>query len=45
LETALGRWRQEDQDFKVIFSYIENVRKAWAKRNPNSKKDKARKRL
>ena len=26
---ALGRWRQEDQEFKIIFSYLVNPRAIW----------------
>lgn len=29
--SVLGRWRQEDQRFKVILGYIASLRLAWAK--------------
>lgn len=27
---TLGRWRQKDQEFKVILGYLVSVRPAWA---------------
>lgn len=27
---AHGKWRQQDQEFKVILRYIANLRPAWA---------------
>jgi hypothetical protein len=37
---GFGRWRQEDQEFKIILRYIESSRPAWAtgdclKRHPD----------
>jgi hypothetical protein len=34
---ALGKWTQEDQEFKPSFSYIGSLRPAWATRDPVSK--------
>lgn len=35
----LRRWRQEDQMFQVILSYITSLRTAWNTRGPVSKQD------
>lgn len=32
--SALGRWRQEDQQLRVILSYIASTRPAWAALDP-----------
>lgn len=37
---AFRRATEEDQRFKAIFSYIVNLRLAWATQNPVSKKKK-----
>ena len=33
-----GRWRQEDEKFRIIFSYIVGLRLAWTTRVPVSNK-------
>ena len=30
---ALGRWRQEDWEVKVLLGYVENLRSAWVIRD------------
>lgn len=37
---ALRRWRQEDPEIKVLFSYITGLRPAWVAQNPVSEKRK-----
>lgn len=32
--SALGRWRQEEQQLKVMFGYIAGSELAWATRDP-----------
>lgn len=38
--STLRRLRQEDHEFKVLLSYVENVSPAWAVRDPISRKEK-----
>lgn len=33
---VLGKWRQKDQVFKVIFSYMVSLRLTWATRDTAS---------
>lgn len=35
---TLGRWRQEDEKFKVLFSCRGNSRLAWTMRDPHNNK-------
>lgn len=31
--STFGRWRQKDQEFKVILNYIKSLRPSWATRD------------
>jgi hypothetical protein len=42
---GLGGWRQEDQMFKVIVRYRENLRVDWASRDPVPKEKVGRARI
>lgn len=35
---VLGKWRQKDQVFKVIFSYMVSLRLTWAPSDPVTNK-------